>query len=174
MAFEYAHFHWELSWPWLNLGNIFARVPALVQWYSYSGILGGTLWILISNILIFRIIRNVRLNKESLKIQTPLFIGLGAVLFVPVIISGFMYINYEESGEIKTVMAMQPNMDAYTEKFKYSNESHATIISEDISSHGGETCDLIIAPETTLLLCHFLEEDIKKYDFYGTFTEASR
>ena len=36
LTFEYIHLNWELSWPWLTLGNVFATHPGWVQWYEYS------------------------------------------------------------------------------------------------------------------------------------------
>ena len=51
ISMEYLHLHWELAWPWLTLGNVFATVPDIVQWYEYTGVLGGSLWVLILNIL---------------------------------------------------------------------------------------------------------------------------
>src|SRR5699024_1865693 len=53
IGFEFIHFNWELSWPWLTLGNIFSVAPQLVQWYSFTGALGGTLWILLVNSILF-------------------------------------------------------------------------------------------------------------------------
>ena len=41
LAFEYLHLNWELSWTWLTLGNVFAATPRNVQWYEYTGVLGG-------------------------------------------------------------------------------------------------------------------------------------
>ncbi|MBT7480805.1 MAG: apolipoprotein N-acyltransferase, partial [Flavobacteriales bacterium] len=46
ISMEYLHLHWELAWPWLTLGNVFATIPDIVQWYEYTGVLGGSLWIL--------------------------------------------------------------------------------------------------------------------------------
>ncbi|MDZ7777174.1 MAG: hypothetical protein U5L09_16935 [Bacteroidales bacterium] len=54
IAWEYFHLDWDLSWPWLNLGNGFSAFPQLIQWYEYTGVLGGTAWIITINILIFR------------------------------------------------------------------------------------------------------------------------
>jgi apolipoprotein N-acyltransferase len=51
MLFEYIHLNWQLSWPWLSLGNVFASHPEWIQWYEYTGISGGTLWVLLTNIL---------------------------------------------------------------------------------------------------------------------------
>ena len=46
IAFEYLHLRWDFSWPWLNLGNGFASEVTWIQWYEYTGTLGGTLWML--------------------------------------------------------------------------------------------------------------------------------
>ncbi len=165
LGFEYAHFHWEVSWPWLNLGNLFADVPQIVQWYSYSGILGGTLWIILSNILIFRIARNLWFKKESFKIQTPLIFGIGLCLIVPIAISIGMFFNYEEKGIEKKILAMQPNMDAYTEKFRISNQAHAEILTEDADKNGANSCDLILAPETAIPFS-FGEDEARNHAFY--------
>src|SRR5210317_2006011 len=47
MSFEYWHLNWDMSWPWLNLGNAFASFPDWIQWYEYTGTFGGSLWILV-------------------------------------------------------------------------------------------------------------------------------
>ena len=54
-AFEYLHFNWDLSWPWLALEMVSAY--PLVQWYEYTGVMGGSLWILIANVLAYRILQ---------------------------------------------------------------------------------------------------------------------
>src|SRR5688572_10238010 len=50
LTFEYIHLNWELSWPWLTLGNVFAMQPSWVQWYEYTGASGGSLWVLLVNV----------------------------------------------------------------------------------------------------------------------------
>ncbi|HML86425.1 MAG TPA: hypothetical protein PKE52_14820, partial [Bacteroidales bacterium] len=49
IAFEWWHMNWDLSWPWLNLGNGFGAYPKMIQWYEFTGILGGSLWVLLVN-----------------------------------------------------------------------------------------------------------------------------
>jgi apolipoprotein N-acyltransferase len=49
ISFEYLHHVWELSWPWLTLGNAMAQYPWAAQWYEYVGTFGGSLWILALN-----------------------------------------------------------------------------------------------------------------------------
>ena len=53
ISMEYIHLHWELAWPWLTLGNVFATIPEIVQWYEFTGVLGGSMWVLVINILLF-------------------------------------------------------------------------------------------------------------------------
>jgi apolipoprotein N-acyltransferase len=53
ILFEYLHLNWDLNWPWLNLGNAFGTYYKWVQWYEFTGALGGTLWVLVANILLF-------------------------------------------------------------------------------------------------------------------------
>ena len=68
MCFEYIHLQdWGLSWPWLTLGNAFATHPEWVQWYEYTGTSGGTLWIMLVNILLFLHLKN-NFNREDGKI----------------------------------------------------------------------------------------------------------
>ena len=56
IAMEYLHLNWDLSWPWLILGNVFASTTYLIQWYEFTGVLGGTLLILLINILFLKAI----------------------------------------------------------------------------------------------------------------------
>ena len=63
LTFEYIHHNWELSWPWLTLGNSFATHPEWVQWYEYSGSTGGSLWVLLVNIIAYAIFSEYRHNR---------------------------------------------------------------------------------------------------------------
>ena len=41
ISWERFYFDAEISWPWLVLGNSFARTTWAVQWYEFTGTLGG-------------------------------------------------------------------------------------------------------------------------------------
>ena len=41
IAWERFYFDAEISWPWLVLGNSFARTTWAIQWYEITGALGG-------------------------------------------------------------------------------------------------------------------------------------
>ena len=54
MSFELLHLHWDFSWPWFQLGNVFSETTLWIQWYEYTGVFGGSLWVWIVNILCFQ------------------------------------------------------------------------------------------------------------------------
>ena len=86
LSFEYIHHNWELSWPWLTLGNAFATHPEWVQWYEYSGTTGGSLWILLTNIIAYALLSDYRANGRSKSYYITLTTWV-ALLIIPIIIS---------------------------------------------------------------------------------------
>ena len=134
LAFEYLHLHWQINWPWLNLGNVFSHYHTWVQWYSVTGIAGGTVWVLLANIMIYRYLfagdfstslrcgrndKNIQTSfraKRSVAEKSPAIIIL-CVLFIPLIISKIQYHTYKESGSDVEIVVVQPNLDPYSEEF---------------------------------------------------------
>lgn len=151
VSFEYLHYHWELSWTWLSLGNFFSIRPSWIQWYSTFGVLGGSVWVLIVNLMGFRIVNNVYFKSENWKIQTPLVWSYGLLILLPLSISLYTYINYEEKNSPFEVVLVQPNIDPYNGKFDRSTASNQLrSISNLAKSKTSKNTKLIIAPETAL------------------------
>ena len=116
VTFEYVHLNWDVSWPWLTLGNGFASFPEWVQWYEYTGVFGGTLWILLGNIAFYFVfLRDGALWQGIIRWRSLVYTGLWVVL--PILGSYIIYLNYEEKGPEVEVVAVQPNINPYTEKF---------------------------------------------------------
>ncbi|MCS7003775.1 MAG: apolipoprotein N-acyltransferase [Cytophagales bacterium] len=109
LGFEYLHLNWDFSWVWLNLGNAFANTPSWVQWYEYTGALGGTLWILIVN---------WQINNTIRKAKGLVFTFLTIIL--PILISYIILWRINIQGKPIEVVVVQPNIDTYTEKFNYN------------------------------------------------------
>ena len=115
LCFEFLHLNWEISWVWLNLGNAFAKFPSGIQWYSFTGTFGGSLWILYVNYLIFKLIKKYRTTRTK-----PRGIDLAetaAVIVLPILVSLAMYFNYEQKGEAVEVVVGQPNYEPHYAKF---------------------------------------------------------
>ena len=63
ISMEYLHQSWDLAFPWMTLGNGFAGTHQLVQWYEFTGVYGGSLWILLSNILAYEAYQHIQIKK---------------------------------------------------------------------------------------------------------------
>lgn len=130
MAFEQLTYLWAIKWPWLNLGNAFSSRIEWIQWYEYTGVAGGTLWILAVNILITNIILLFK-SKETKKLFAC--IGIEAiVLLLPIIISTRMYNHYDEQGTDTEVIVVQQNCDPWNEQF--DSQFYDQVIQNNIKS----------------------------------------
>jgi apolipoprotein N-acyltransferase len=116
ISFEYFHHNWDGTWPWLSLGNGFASWYKWIQWYEFTGIFGGTLWILLINILLYQLLIKT-INKATPK-QLVIHYSLFTILLVsPVILSYRLYNNYKEKSWPIDVVVVQPNIDPYNEQY---------------------------------------------------------
>ena len=140
LSFEYIHFNWDLSWPWLTLGNVFSETPSIVQWYEYTGVMGGSLWILIINITLYNFILKRRLTT---------LIFLFFYLIVPITIS-FLLINDIDEEKNLNVLVVQPNIDPYKEKFSISFKDQIDDFILLAESGLTQETELLIGPETAL------------------------
>ena len=159
LAWEHFYFDAEISWPWLTLGNTLATSHYLAQWYEYTGTLGGSLWILLVNVVLFRIMRDrnmfarfgvmpqsLTLTGKSIKIRTALAVLL---IVVPITISLSKYYTYNEVGEKRQVVVLQPNIDPYNDKFAGMSQAQQDEILLTLAKNSSElSTDLIVAPET--------------------------
>lgn len=156
IAWERFYFSAQISWPWLVLGNAFARSTGLVQWYEYSGSLGGSLWIWMSNLAVFGLMRS--LSEGSFfrwngKARISAMVGSLLVIFAPMICSAVIGHKYEEKSEGKLeVLIGQPSLDPYQKFQKFSQDEQTTILLNVFEqgladSKEGENI-LLLAPET--------------------------
>ena len=150
IAWEYFHLDWDLSWPWLNLGNGFSAYPHWVQWYEYTGVFGGTAWILIVNILLFRAIYFTYRNRV---VDRPVLAHfLMAVLFIviPLVYSINTYNNYKEKTNPVDVVVVQPNNDPYTEQYNRDPEEVLSHIFDLAAVKADSATDFVVAPESAI------------------------
>ena len=123
ITFEFLHLDWDLTWSWLNLGNGFAAYPSFIQWYQFTGVFGGDLWILFANILMYKLLLTTFGYYKS-KSRSILFaISFVLLILIPIAISQFMYFTYHEKSDPYNCVVVQPNIDPYNEKFDGMLES---------------------------------------------------
>lgn len=147
LSFEYIHLNWELSWPWLTLGNVFATHPGWVQWYEFTGTSGGSLWVLIVNLLIFLLLReNAGLRRINIRYLAALFVLLIALPVISFILTPSTANPVQE----QNIVVVQPNIDPY-EKFADGNQEAELqkLIRLSESQIDSQTA-LVIWPETAI------------------------
>lgn len=147
MAFEKLHLGWDFSWPWLNLGNGFSEYFKWIQWYEYTGTFGGTLWVWTVNILVFKLLQKYQVLKTVKSVQTDGVVILSLII-LPIAGSLVMYYTYTSKGDTINVIALQPNIDPYSEKYDVSNETIADLLLKLADSKITPETDLVVAPET--------------------------
>jgi apolipoprotein N-acyltransferase len=157
LAWEHCYFNTEISWPWLTLGNAFAGSIQSIQWYEYTGSLGGSLWILLSNILLYRILSNeikrrresAHEDKYSRRTRVSSYILYLAVLISPFIISKVMFDNYKEIEDPREFAVIQPNIEPYQDKFnRMSRQDQDKILFTLAEKAVTPNTTFVVAPET--------------------------
>lgn len=149
-AWEFLHLNWDFSWPWLSLGNGFASHIQWIQWYEYTGILGGTFWVLFSNLLIFILLKNIFARTIS-----PLGISVIGVIIVlwiaiPLVFSFQRYKNYSEQGTTAEVVIVQPNLDPWNEQFEMPVEEVLRRSLDLVLPLIDSSVDFLVAPESAI------------------------
>ena len=161
IAWEKIYYVSPIPWPWLVFGNAFAGSIHLVQWYEWTGVLGGSLWVWASNLGLFGLMTAFaegnwpRWNRKS-RIASVCAVFL--TLTVPMAVSAVLWSRYEESQEPLDVLITQPDFDPYMKFELYTqtqqNEVLEAMIRENLPAR--EPLDeerveaplLILAPET--------------------------
>jgi apolipoprotein N-acyltransferase len=149
-AFEYYFQNGELYYSWLNLGAGLAGNINFIQWYEYTGVLGGTIWVLTANVLLFLMLK--AFMNVSRKQNVFLFISSLVVIAVPVYLSGIIFQRPGKSDHSVKFALVQPNIDPFSEKFgglSPQEQLHKILILANLKAD--TTIDCFIGPETALI-----------------------
>lgn len=161
IAWERFYFDAEISWPWLVLGNAFARTTWAIQWYEFTGSLGGSLWIWACNLGIFGFMSSLSDGSWysfNNKAKTAALAGFALLLLAPLSISPFIGKKYKDAmaeGEQLPVLIVQPNIDPYN-KFRAMSQDQQNLLLQDqieksLKERKADSTAaplLIVAPET--------------------------
>ena len=152
ISFEMLHLHWEISWSWLNLGNALGQFPSWAQWYEYTGTFGGTLWILVLNILVFKLLEPGNFSKSFQNIWQENTRGVIKTIIIgvlPIAVSLFMYFTQEDEGRDVEVVVVQPNVEPHYEKFNVPFDQQLDKFIELSEEAITEQTDYLVFPETS-------------------------
>ena len=155
IAWERFYFDAEISWPWLVLGNSFARSTASIQWYEYMGTLGGSLWIWAVNLSLFGLMvafSDGSWLRFNMKAKIAALAATAILIVAPFVLSAVIYSSYEEKENPLDVVILQPNIDPY-HKFQALSQSQQNAILESqmksaLKGRADSSVLLVLAPET--------------------------
>lgn len=171
LAFERLHHGWDLQWPWFSLGNVFGTQPHWIQWYEVTGMLGGSLWVLLVTFFTDRAILRSRNSRNGLLREVSVAAFL---LIVPPSISiwRFNSIRVQEGTAIEAVV-VQPNIDPYNEKFggveaMQQLERMLTLAETAIT----DSTVLVVMPETALQEGAYLDMSDGEPVYHGLWENA--
>ncbi len=140
VAMEHIYATGDFSWPWLLLGNGFSNDIWAVQWYEYTGLFGGSVWILISNITIYEAWRSREVSK---------WVWAGVATLSPIIISVIIYYTYKEPHQRSVVVSVvQPNVDCYDKFNGNRNAQKRNLI--NLICELPDSTQFVFLPETTI------------------------
>jgi len=149
LAYEYLHQTWDLAFPWMTLGNGFAISHQWVQWYEYTGVYGGTIWIWVVNILIFLIYTGLT-EAQPAKSRLKLACALAAVVLLPLSFSLYRYFSYKEESDPSNIVVVQPNIDPYEKNGSIPAYDQVRTLTQLSDSIGQVNTEFFIWPETAI------------------------
>ncbi len=140
ISYEYLQYQWDFLWSWLTLGNCLAYQTDWIQFYQWTGTLGGSVWIWIMNIAIYQ-------KKWLLTVL---------MAFVPIAFSLVLQIEKApQASPTHEILLVQPNLDPLKEKLPQSPTAISTIKQAErltalVRTHITPKTDLVIFPESAL------------------------
>ncbi|MBO7189119.1 MAG: apolipoprotein N-acyltransferase [Alistipes sp.] len=130
-----------MTFPWLLLGHGFSGDSWAVQWYEYTGIFGGTLWVLASNIAIFEVLRT---RTTTAKVRA------GAIALLPILISVVLLLTYKPSERTTEISVIQPNVPCYKDEREASGKMNPTGDIIRLISQVPASSSFMLLPESAL------------------------
>jgi apolipoprotein N-acyltransferase len=169
MCFEYIHHNWQLSWPWLSLGNVFAMYPDSIQWYEFTGVQGGTLWVLIANIFLYE---TIGAYQHKTAFQKKLAITI-TILILPVLISLFIKPSLQEEKIKHNLVIVQPNVDPYGKFNAGSTSEQISSLLQLTEQAIDSNTSLVIWPETAMSAAEW-QDNVLYNSYYQPVFEFSK
>lgn len=146
--------YWDLSYPWLWIGNAWAEIPILYQYISVTGVFGLSAWVVFSALVLHKWL--FLTNSTAEQNTSPIL--LVSIILAPVICSISMYyftgkkdVSALPENQLLHTLLVQPNHDSYAEYSGFSSYAEAldALIAQTDSAITPQT-EIIYWPENAL------------------------
>lgn len=149
LTYEFLYLRAEISFPWLILGNGFAKDVLFIQWFEWTGVLGGSLWALVMNIMIYKLIKGWMADRSFAANRSRISWVVG-ILILPILISLVRFLTYEEKEDPYEMVVLQPNIDPYLKFIDMPQSVQTGYLLHLADSLVTPETDYIVGPETFL------------------------
>lgn len=134
-----------INFPIPVLGTALTHYPLLIQWWEITGVLGGSFWILVGNIIFLKLLENKMTAKQ--------FIKLGALIIFPISLSLFLYWKNLNLQAVDTNFALL-STDLPCKDVKYNlkdNQVTQFLIDNSKKFQRQNSNAILVWPETALI-----------------------
>jgi apolipoprotein N-acyltransferase len=170
MCFEYIHHNWQLSWPWLSLGNVFAMYPDMIQWYEFTGVQGGTLWVLIANIFLFETTLSF---QQKMNAKKNVIISI-CILISPVLLSILIKPKSSDVVTEQNLVIIQPNVDPYGKFNAGSTSEQINSLLQLTEQNIDSNTALVLWPETAMSAAEWQDNVVYNTNYQPVFEFSKR
>jgi len=125
----------------VDIGYYLGNIPFIIQWYQYTGVLGGTVWILFINIVILYLLDSSCSAKRK--------IVYSAIAVIPLLLSICLYLVPITTNRSEKIVVLNVADDKPYAK----NELFQEVISQ-LASHIDSSVFLAVCPESICYLPH--------------------
>ena len=145
ISYEFLHHNWDLAWPWLAIGNAWAKQVSLIQYISITGHLGITFWVMFTSAISYQAIKST--NKKYT------YYALASLTFLPSLSLLSFVIDKPLAADEKSIAitVIQPNHDSYLD---YGGMSGTSEVIDSLLSISKKTIieetQLIVWPENSI------------------------
>ena len=144
VSYEFLHHNWDLSWPWLTLGNAWSNHTGVIQFISYTGVLGISFWVFATSALLWQ--TSQKGAKSLLVISAGFFLAFPAFSLYT-----FLSIGDSYEGDPVDVVIVQPNSDSYQPNGGFGSNSELITHLLQLSGEAlTDSSDVLIWPENAL------------------------
>ena len=148
-AFEHLYNNLEFAFPAIRGGIAMVNGDNWhLQWYEYTGIEGGTIWMLSANVFIYLALKKYIETRDIKRCARKIAVAL-SIAIAPAVISLIMYNKYEERGQDTEVVMVQPNY-MFNNKFEGNREEQLHKMLKAGRNASTPNTKFIILPETAI------------------------
>jgi apolipoprotein N-acyltransferase len=163
-TYEFIQGRGDLAFTWLNLGLGLSSYPKLIGFYRFTGAYGGTIAILMINVLLFLIIK----YRADKKIRGRILAGLASLIicitWADLAPGDYSPFNSEPDNKV-AVAVVQANTDPYIKLDAHSLDAQFDTLRNMLLPLKGKHLDLIVCSEGYFrtsarpVLLNYIEQD---------------